>query len=290
MIRAFIIITSTLLICSCSFYESFSKGEPIAQVGGVVLYKSDIQKILPVGVSSQDSTVLVNSYIESWAKRQLLLLKAQEQLPDKEKDVAQLLEDYRTQLLVFRYENMFVNERLDTIVSAQERQDYYNEHIANYTTRNGIFKGRLIKMHNSSPKLKDLERLLSKTDVNSLVEVEQLGYSSSYKYSNFNDDWVDLAIVAKEAGVPLQELQKGLSKKNTLYIKYKDSLNTSYIQTFEYIGEGQVTPLEYNSEKIKDVIISKRKKELLQKLQTDIYKDALESKKLKIIENEKTDN
>lgn len=289
MYRVFIIITATLLICSCSFYESVSKGEPVAQVGGVALYKSDIQKILPVGVSKEDSTLLVNNYIESWAKRVLLLMKAEEQLPEKDKDVAKLLEDYRTQLLVFRYENMFVNERLDTVVSQKEREEYYNLHLKSYVTKNGIIKGRVINMHNSSPKINELERLLSKDDVNSIVEVEQLGYSSSYKYNNFNDEWVDLAVVAKEMGIVLSDLQKELAKKKTRYIKYKDSLNTSYLQTFEYVMAGEITPLEYNSESIKDIIISKRKKDLLQKLQSDIYKDALENKKIKIIENEKAD-
>ena len=36
----------------------------------------------------------------------------------------------------------------------------------------------------------------------------QLAYNSAYKYSNFNNNWVDLNIVAKEVGVPLEELQK----------------------------------------------------------------------------------
>ena len=216
-------------------------------------------------------------------------MKAQEQLPEKDKDVAKLLEDYRTQLLVFRYENMFVNERLDTVVSQKEREEYYNLHLKSYVTKNGIIKGRVINMHNSSPKIKELERLLAKEDVNSIVEVEQLGYSSSYKYNNFNDEWVDLAVVAKEMGIVLSDLQKELAKKKTPYFKYKDSLNTSYLQTFEYVMAGEITPLEYNSESIKDIIISKRKKDLLQKLQSDIYKEALENKKIKIIENEKAD-
>lgn len=289
MVRAFIIITIALLICSCSFYESVPKGDPVVQIGGVVLYKSDIKKILPIGVSPQDSAILVNNYIESWAKRQLLLLMAQEHLPQEDKDVAQLLEDYRTQLLVFRYENMFINERLDTIVEQEQIQEYYDLNKESYVTKNGILKGRVIKMHNSSPKLGELERYLSKTDMNSLVEVEKLGYSSSYKYNNFNEEWVDLAIVAREIGVSLEELQKGLAKKNTLYFKYKDSLNTSFLQTFEYILPGEITPLEYNGDRIKDVIINRRKKELLSNLQKDIYQDAIENKKIKFIKDEKAD-
>jgi hypothetical protein len=52
----------------------------------------------------------------------------------------------------------------------------------------------------------------------------------------------------------------------------------------EYIKPGEVTPFEYNSEKIKEIIISRRKQELLLNLQRDILNDALDNNKLKIIE------
>ena len=51
---------------------------------------------------------------------------------------------------------------------------------------------------------------------------------------------------------------------------------------------GEVTPLEYNAEKIREIIISRRKQELISNLQRDILNDALNNNKLKITEeNEK---
>ena len=55
-------------------------------------------------------------------------------------------------------------------------------------------------------------------------------------------------------------------------------------EMLEYIKPGEVTPFEYNSEKIKEIIISRRKQELLLNLQRDILNDALNNNKLKIIE------
>lgn len=281
------IITAALLVCSCTLVDTITKGDRVAQIGRAALYKTDIEKIIPRGISPADSANMARQYIDSWAIRQLMLQKAEEQLPKSDKDVAQLLEEYRTQLLVFRYENKFVEERLDTIVSLQEREEYYSLHPELFIGKNGIFKGRMIKMHNSSPNLSMVRGLAKERDIDDLEALEQLAYDAAYKYSNYNNDWVDLNIVAKDMGFALDQVQKSLAKDGTTVSELKDTVYTNVLQTLEYVGPGEVTPFEYNSEKIKDIIISKRKQELLLNLQRDILNDALINNKLKIIEDEK---
>ncbi len=280
------IIIAALLVCSCTLYDSVTKGEKVAQIGRAALYKTDIEKFIPKGLAKQDSIALVRQYIDSWAIRQLMLQKAEEQLPKQDKDVAQLLEDYRVQLLVFRYENKFVEERLDTLVSLQEREEYYNTHPESFVGRNGVFKGSLVKMQNSSPNLQVMMKLAQGREIEELEELEQLAYNSAYKYSNYNHNWVDLNIVAKETGAPLEELQQ-LMAKNKGVVEVKDTVYTNILQVLDYVAPGELTPFEYNSEKIKEIIISRRKQELLSNLQRDILNDALNNNKLKITEDEK---
>ena len=279
------IIIAALLVCSCTFYESFTKGEKVAQIGRAALYKTDLEKIIPKGIASQDSAALVRQYIDSWAMKQLMLQKAEEQLPKEDKDVAQLLEDYRIQLLVFRYENKFIEERLDTIVPVKEREEYYNTHKGSFEGTNGVFKGRLVKMQNSSPNLQIMRKLAQKREIEGLEELEQLAYNSAYKYSNYNDNWVDLGIVAKDAGTNLGELQQ-LMAKHKGFVDIKDTVYTTILQVLDYVSPGEVTPFEFNSEKIKEIIISRRKQELLVNLHRDILNDALNNNKLKIIEED----
>lgn len=280
------IIIAALLVCSCTLFESVTKGEKVAQIGRAALYKTDIEKIIPKGISSQDSVALVKQYIDSWAIKQLMLQKAEEQLPKGDKDVAQLLEDYRMQLLVFRYENKFIEERLDTIVSVAEREEYYNAHQSSFEGKNGVFKGRLVKMQNSSPNLQVMRKLAQGREIDDLEALEQLAYNSAYKYSNYNNNWVDLGVVAREVGVSIMELQQVLAKQNVV-AEVKDTVYTNLLQVLEYIAPGEITPFEYNSEKIKEIIISRRKQELLANLQRDILNDALNNNKLKIIEDDK---
>ena len=259
----------------------------MAQIGRAVLYKTDLEKVIPKGISSQDSASLAQQYIYSWATKQLMLQKAEEQLPKTDKDVAGLLEDYRTQLLVFRYENKFVEERLDTTVTGREIEEYYNAHQGSFVGKNGVFKGRLVKMQNSSPNLQVMRRLAKSREIEDLEALEQLAFNSAYKYSHYEEAWVDLNVVAKESGATLAQLQQ-LLEKERLAIEYKDSVYTNVIQVLDYVEPGVVTPLEYNAEKIREIIISRRKQELISNLQRDILNDALNNNKLKITEeNEK---
>jgi hypothetical protein len=288
MNRIVCIIISALSICSCTLYENFTKGDKVAQIGRAVLYKTDLEKVIPKGISSQDSASLAQQYIYSWATKQLMLQKAEEQLPKSDKDVAGLLEDYRMQLLVFRYENKFVEERLDTTVTGREVEEYYNAHQGSFVGKNGVFKGRLVKMQNSSPNMQVMKKLAKSREIDDLEALEQLAYNSAYKYSNFNNNWVDLNIVAKEVGVPLEELQK-LMAKNGPMVEVKDTVYTNILQVLEFVAPGEVTPFEYNSEKIKEIIISRRKQELLSALQRDILRDALNNNKIKIIDEDEND-
>ena len=167
----------------------------------------------------------------------------------------------------------------------QEREEYYNAHPESFVGRNGVFKGSLVKMQNSSPNLQVMRKLAQEREIDGLEELESLAYNSAYKYSNYNNNWVDLTIVAKDAGTQLDQLQQLMAKQKGV-VEVKDTVYTNILQVLEYVAPGEVTPFEYNKEKIKEIIISRRKQELLANLQRDILNDALNNNKLKITEED----
>ena len=284
MFKTLILISALLLSCSCSFFDAVSKGDKVAQIGNAVLYKSDIDKVLPRGASAADSTIFADQYVNSWALKQLLLNKAQEQLPKAEKDVAALLEDYRTQLLVFRYETRYVDQRLDTLVSEEERKEYYADHKESFITLNGVVRGRFVKMHNSSPNLQKIRNLSGKNDPASVEKLEEMAYNSAYKYDNYGNNWVEMPIVARDMDIDLESLLEKIGKKGV--IEHKDTSYSNFVQVVEYVLPGEVSPYEYNREKIGNIILSKRKQELLAILHKEILNDAIVGNKIKFTGNE----
>ena len=116
-------------VVSCRAISSFlSNDEVVAKVGKEKLYRSDLEKVVPKGISPQDSSRLASQYIFSWASDRVYLTIAEQQLSKSEKDVARELEDYRKSLLKYRYEQLYVNERLDTAVSQDHLEEYYQSH------------------------------------------------------------------------------------------------------------------------------------------------------------------
>ncbi|MBR5856984.1 MAG: hypothetical protein IKY70_06905 [Bacteroidales bacterium] len=264
-------------------------GDKVVQIGNAVLYKSDLDKVMPRNASAEDSVAFVEQFIDSWALRQLLVLKAEEQLPKNEKDVTSLLEEYRTQLLVFRYENMYVEQRLDTLIDESEKRDYYNLYKESFITENGLFRGRFIKMHNSSPSLQIVKKLSAKGDAESVEELDKLAYNTAYKYDDYGNNWVDLSIVARDMDVDITQLWEKLAKLHSNSkgaIESKDSVSSNFLQVIEYIAPGNHSPFEYNADKIGDIILSKRKQDLLTQLHKDILNDAFAGNKIKITDDE----
>ncbi len=274
-------------LSSCTIIDRFMGREAIAKVGNKTLYRSETDKIIPKGINPEDSIVLVRRYINSWAVKQLKVLKAEQELPKQERDVANQLEEYKNQLLAFRYENMYISQRLDTLVSENQMMEYYEEHKEIFTATDGIMRGRMIKLSNSSPNLKVISKqLLKKESVSETGDddMEEFARSSAYAYNNYNNNWVGLNIVAKEAVADIERLTAALLK-GEIYTQ-KDSLYTTMVQSLEFVAPGQIAPFEFYKEKIKEIIISKRKQDLEASLQKDILNDALNSKIFKIIDNE----
>ena len=125
-IPAFAIVALLALLPSCKAFQSFiHDGEVVAKLGEHKLYLSELEKVIPNGISPEDSAGLANLYINSWATGKAFQDIAEQKLSKEEKDVSKELEDYRQSLLRYRFEQRFISERLDTTVSAKETGETY---------------------------------------------------------------------------------------------------------------------------------------------------------------------
>jgi hypothetical protein len=263
-------------LVSCRAISSFlGNGEVVAQVGSEKLYKSDVDALIPKGMAPEDSVLLVNRYINSWAADRVYLKIAEEQLSKSEQDVTKELEDYRKSLLKYRYEQLYVNERLDTAVSMDHIEEYYRAHQDKFVLDRPVVKARFLNIAGDSPVLKQIRKRMSSSDANELVEADSLAFSSAVKFTTWSDSWIDIAVIAREYSVDYTDL---LSKMNKGWIENVDT--TGYMK-LTYISamtqKGKIAPLEYCQEDIRNVIISSRRQDILLNLEQDLLKDAREN-------------
>lgn len=271
------------MLTSCkAISEFFDSGEIVAEAGSAKLKRADLDMVIPGGISPEDSARLAKQFINTWALDQIFLERAEQQLSKAEMDVTKELEAYRRSLLKFRYEQLYINERLDTLVTDDEVQEYYETHKDRFVLQRPVVKARFIRIAEDSPVLKTIKKKMSSDEAEDILEADSLAFSSAYRFATWNNAWIDAATLAREFG---QESASVLASMKTGWIERTD---TSGISDIAYISEitpkGEMSPIEYSTPFIKDMIISARKQSLITSLERDLLEDARVNGQFVIIE------
>jgi hypothetical protein len=276
MSRWFSILTATVLLAalpSCKAVQSFiHDGEVVARLGDHKLYLSELESIIPNGISPEDSINLANLYINSWATDKAFQDIAEQKLSKEEKDVSKELDAYRQSLLRYRFEQRYIAERLDTSVTDKEVEEYYDSHKDNFKLERPVLKARFMKISKDSPNLQKIRKLMSSDDVEDVIAADSIAFNSAQRYFDLSDKWVDAVTLAAEFGVDYVQM---LSRKNGQFIEMpdgEDNLCVAYITDF--VKAGETAPLDFCEGRIKDIIISGRKHKLLTTLEQDLIEDA----------------
>ena len=263
-------------LTSCRAISNFLRNEQVvAEVGTERLYRSDIDAVVPKGLPQEDSVRLARQYINAWASDRVYMAIAEQQLSKSEKDVTRELEDYRKSLLKYRYEQLYVNERLDTAVSDDKVEEYYEAHKETFRLERPLVKARFLRIHTDSPMLENIRKKMSSSDANDLVEADSLAFSSAMMFTTWNDQWQDVIVLARELGVPYDSV---LGMMNKGWVRQDDATgvtNLAYVS--EVLRSGEYAPVDYSAPRIKDIIISTRKQALISALEQDLLDDAREN-------------
>ena len=281
------ILLLALLVSSCQLVHRVSDTaaelfgeEVVARVGDHKLLKSSLAAYIPSGVSPEDSLALARQYINAWAEELLLVDMAESRLSKEEKDVSRELEEYRRTLLKYRYEERFINERLDTLISDEQVRTYYKEHTDKFLVDRPLLKVRYMVIPSGSRSLRTLRTLMSSDDAADALAADSLAFTAALRYVDSSDSWMDAILLARELGTDEVSMMKAL---NNRFIELPDeagNLRVAYVA--DLVPKGSPAPLEYCAQRIRDIILSARKHELVAGLERDLLNDARNKEKLVI--------
>ena len=268
-----IILVLIFLLAQCSGVNRKQGQEPIARVFDKYLYPGDIRDILPSNISQADSVIIVRDFIEKWVKQQLLLYKAEMNLTEEEKIVDKQIENYRTSLLIYIYEQNLIEQKLDTLVDMTEIKEYYNENSSNFVLNDNMVKALFMQVPRTSPEIWKPRRWYRSENEEDIKNLENYCYQYATKYDYFNDSWIYFSEIEKILPVKIDNPEQYLKYRK--YIEIKDSTYYYFVNIKDYRLIGTVSPLEVVSENIRNIIFNKRKISLIKELESEIYNDAL---------------
>lgn len=266
-----------LCLCSCKVISNLiDDDQVVAKVGDEKLYRSDIAAYIPDLIAGEDSIRMAEQFINSWAMDLLYLDMAERQLSGEEMDVTEEMESYRRSLLKYRYEQHYVNERLDTLITPEQVSTYYEEHKVDFVLSRPILKVRFVDVMKDSPNRDAIIKMMTSDKIADLERADTLAESSALRYFDRSDTWMDAAELAREFNTDYLSM---LSKMEGKYIKIENEgtgeLKVAYVLDIRKEG---YAPIEFCSDSIREIILSGRKHNLLNGLEQDLLEDALERK------------
>ncbi len=275
-------IICIFLLSACdSFYigvlEDENREKPVAKVYDKYLYPDDLENVLSNVISEEDSALKVSNYVDLWIKNQLLLKKAELNLQEDLLNVEQLLEDYRASLLIYRYKQKFIEQKLDTMLNQEEIEEYYHSHENEFKLSEPVVKGIFIKIPNNAPKLSQVKWLCLSRNENSKIKLVEYCREHAADYNDFALQWIKLRHLYEFLPVNFE-----LNQDNDVYfqqnklIEARDDNYHYFFEIKDYRGVNEISPLNFVQNNIKSILLTKKKIQLINQLERNLYQDALD--------------
>lgn len=269
------------LLSSCNYIMVQEKVEKKSEIVAIVntskLFKEDLKNALPKNISREDSLVLVKSFINDWAIKQLLLSKAEENNSLKDiNEINALVKSYKESLLINNYKEMLIKQQLDTVIDEQEIESFYEKSKDNFRLNEELVKIKYLYFDNKVVSKKEFLKLFESDKIEDLEELEK--QQLSFKYYQFNDSvWIPLDKVL----LKLPFKKENLLKKTKLLQK-QDSIGLYLAAIKDVLVRNDTAPLSYIKPTIKQMILHKRKIELIRDIEKIIVKDATKNNNFKV--------
>ena len=270
-----------ILVTSCKFFKKAEERDAIARVNDTYLYFDDIKDLVQEDSSVEDSTLLVQNFINRWATQQLFLDGALLNLNEsKQEAFNKLVVQYKNDLYTKAYIEALVKRSIDTVVKMEEAEEYYSNNEDAFKLNEELIKFRYIHVEENIIDFSDIEKKFKRFNYVDKRELDSI--SIQFKSYSLNDSiWIKVKQVVDKIPVITSENKNQLLKKSN-FVQLKDSLGVYLMQINDVLMRTEIAPLEYVKPTIDQIVINKRKLELIKDLEKDITKDAIKNNQFEI--------
>ena len=266
--------------CRDFSFTSFLRGDAIASVGDEKLYIEDVQALFTGDITPEDSLKLLQSYVDQWIKHQLKIQGAEITSPEEEEQVNRMVNDYRNSLLIYQYERKYIEEHLDTLITREEINEYYQSQADEFKLTSPLIKGLVVRFPVGFRQEGQMRIMASSGKKERLQDLIDICIKNNFAYREFID-WTDLSeLTASLPRLTNQENARILTGQPPFEVTQGN--NRYFVVITDFLREGSPVPLERSVETIRTMIVTKRKQALLNQLEDSLYSAALAKREITI--------
>ncbi len=257
--------------------------KPVAKVFDRYLFRSEVQSVIPKGVSEDDSALYAERYINSWVEEQLMATLAEKYIDKQQLDqINKRVMQYKNSLLITAFRNKLIEQKLDTNVSLDLINEYYERHKQDFILQQPVIRGFWFKVPLESENLGEIRSLAFTQDIEDISNLRNLVINSNGTFDDFRTQWRYFnEIMAK---IPYVVSDPNYFLKYQNYLQAQDENFYYFLRITDYKLKGDYMPLTLCQDDIKRIILNHRIKLLINSVERKLYDEAVSKGNVKIFD------
>jgi len=278
-LKHFLYITVFFSLFSCESNKE-QDVKSIASAGEKKLSEEEYRQFNFFGSGGADSAVTSKKLIENWAQDELFYQEAKEKLMPEDLNVDAEVEKYRQELINYKYEIRLIENNLDTSITKEEVQAYYDANRDNFILKDNIVKVNYFKVPVKVKALSKMKAALISQNPKDKEVLKSLCLQYADNYFVNDSTWLLLEDIKKE--IPqLRDLPE-YNFYAGRYFEYADSLNYYYLKIKEIKIKNGLSPINFEQNNIKKILLNGRKMKLIRQYKQQILEKAKSEGKFKV--------
>ena len=275
----FCIITAFVLLAfGCTEAVDHKGKTPLVQVGDKYLYMEDVMAVTPPGITEKDSAEMADRYIKNWIDDMLLYAKAEGNIPD-DAGINELVNSYRRELITHTYIEQIVSQEVENLIPDSEVEEYYNENKDAFLAVEPYIKGLYIKVPKTASGISQVRQWYKDGSERSVDKIEKYGLRNAVDYEYFYDRWRSVNDFFLRLPTDADKEKNNIGKNKN--IELSDSAFYYFLHIEDYLGKGEILPLEYAGKDIREIIMNNKRVEFITKMKKDLYDEACDNNDIK---------
>lgn len=276
-----------LLLCGAVFFscsktpkKTEETGKLVAKINAGNLYLTDLEEVVPNQLSKSDSAAFAQAYINKWASNEVFYQQALNYLGEDELNVDKELEAYKKDLIAYKFQKKLIDDKLDTLVTPAQIEEYYNNNSQFFLLKNNIVKVLYVKTPASIPNLEKLKKLCYSNSPKDAEQLKSLCIQYANNYFMNDNTWLMFDDLKKEM-TQLKEVPDYSIQKGKIF-EFTDASSFYFLKIIDLKSKNTLSPLNFEAANIKNMLINQRKQTLITTIKKDFFDKAKTNKELEI--------
>ncbi|MEN0006574.1 MAG: hypothetical protein AAF798_20645 [Bacteroidota bacterium] len=265
----YIVVFFVGIVClqSCQFSNTAANDKLLARVNNKSLHLSELEGMFPAGISSQDSSLIIDAFVNRWVREAVVLSEAERNIP-QDLNIDKLVRDYRASLILHSYERILIEELLDSNVTQAELKEFYERNKEQYQLEIPIVRCQYMKFPMPVSNETELRQLWNSKDSIDRIKLLTYGTQEAVAQNMEDSTWYRIDDVSMEFPTGTLTTDNINSKREFIQ---KDDTYLYFFRAIEVKNSKEIAPLAYIEDQARKYILHRRKLKLLEDKKADMY-------------------